>query len=682
MEKIKDGASGLGITVVDGATGLGHTVKSGMHGFGTTVQRGVSGVSEHTVSFKDSISNIHHKKEYDVVDELVEQYEHDIKSSIAGMKYMSQQIESIGTKHWPHYFKSNLKVCELLQNLMGQNSLMFKDIEKYYAQFTHWQAEQLIPSVHPKDKQFLVDSINYELLNYQAMLIRVRDTVVSDWVAFSVDKLGKIKEMSNRLKEILKLIKLRKKKKNELMKLESQISKLMKKTSPLDAKEQAKLNTSDMKLKPATAIFQKLDEKVKTILPHTLSFLDEFIEIISKSIICENSRIFDLIKSNLNDYSVFHGFLSNLEVTQGNFYDELVEQWEKSFDPVRLRLESSISSISEKRPDLIDQEVDPEVKKDSHVTKLWKKATHSITKSNPLKPSDHENGVFGEHQSADPLVSYEKYHNSHLYVSEVYHPTKSISLDDVIVPHSLAPIPFKEVNPAGTNSAPPPLPPRSNTAAAKMLGDRRQSTLSVSNKPSPKSNVGSPFAAVFSPPTISTPSMDTLSSPESDSDTEDLDSTSITSASSTDTVSSFPSEMVENVSSMDGATRNLTKIYNYSKNRIVESPITTTSDYIWPIDHSDDLFLQPVTSETYKLRKYFQFFHSLNKSNGEILEAKFDFKGSHPGDLSFEKGDRIRILYNFPQEKSKAANWLVGIIERTGKQKNETRIGFVPSNFF
>lgn len=100
------------------------------------------------------------------------------------------------------------------------------------------------------------------------------------------------------------------------------------------------------------------------------------------------------------------------------------------------------------------------------------------------------------------------------------------------------------------------------------------------------------------------------------------------------------------------------------------------------------MFAADTSSVTYKLEQLNKFFDKiLNYTDStqierKILQAKYNFAGVEPGDLSFNGGDQVEILFDFQAVdslyNSSNENWLVGMI----KSEQNCRIGFVPSNYF
>lgn len=683
MNKLKDGVSGVSHTVTGGIAGLGHTFQDGYNNAATA---------------KDKLFMRH--KDFDVDDELIDVYKDDINTSVAGLKYLLSQLSHLGKSYWPLLLKTNVKVINTFITLIGAGSLQFKDIDKYYQEFTNWQAENVVPMVHPKERQFLIESVCAELTHYRNTMSQLSARIVQEWGEFiKVTMAPRFKQIIKNLKDTLKLIKLRIRKKFAHEKLQRKTSKLMSKTSPLTDKEQAELNDLEFRTKQALTKYNTVNDKLKSILPHVLAFLEEFVETITTLLICKQMDVYRQIDEALKSFVTFHGLAkmpiesSNATVENNDVYDyaKVIELWEIAIEPIRTLIESSLSIIKDKNPTLADEEMDADVKDPLKLVSFWNKASNSLKKKNPVKPHDNVNGIFGEHQAADPLRSYEKYKNPLIDPPNVYNPGM-ISIDDVVVPHSLQYVEAKDASVAPyaadpsfetvdlngstatstvESKVPPPLPPRSN---------RPLPPLPVSSQPTSPRNLSSPlFAPIFSPPPPQAALLIDIPADEIPSDDDaDLDSDMMSHSLRTSN-SSFRSTLLDS-SNSDDLEKVLMRIYNKSKNDIKQAPIDPSFNPhdISPSDHQDNTLFGDTTSVSYKLWRFNQFFSELEHlraASKEIYVAKCSFKGLEPGDLSFEKGEQVRSLFAFVDDLP--GNWLVGSIDKNGF----SRTGFVPGNY-
>ena len=388
---------------------------------------------------------------------------------------------------------------------------------------------------------------------------------------------------------------------------------------------------------------------MKSILPHALTFLDEFVENLTKLTLCKQLDIYEDINHTLTHYATFHGFLDTESENNIQTYEAIINQWEALITPTRLRIESFVSFIQEKKPDLIDTEIDDK-DKTSKTHKMWNKVTSKVTnKTHNLKSTDHVNGIFNDYLTTDPLDSFKKFQDPMINRSETYHPSKVINIDDVIVPNTNV----------GNASVPPPLPPRSNSTTIK------------NNLKAPVAHVRHHLKRI-----PSNESMESIRSSSEESDNDEITS-----------VSSAASDIMLENSSPEMVNRDLKKIYNSSKNKIKECPIPLVlQDY--KSKNENSMFSADTSSVTYKLEQLNKFFDKILKYTDSIeierkmLQAKYNFEGVEPGDLSFKEGDQVEILFDFQAVdslyNSSNDNWLVGMI----KSEGNSRIGFVPNNYF
>ncbi|EGV66432.1 hypothetical protein CANTEDRAFT_100500 [Yamadazyma tenuis ATCC 10573] len=598
-------------------------IKNNLTHFGNSISTSIG-------SNVSNVKNTFKKKTYDSDDELISQYQHDIKRSIKAMKYILSQIHRMANAGIPKLFKSHMKGVELFSKLIGAGSLHFEGIQEFYHEFDKLQAESETPMVHPKEMDFEVPAINEQIYNYMVSVDRLTSKTLDDWDLFYQENKLRVIEMNDYLKGTLKLISKRNKKQYEYENTHKKLEKLMKKTSQLDDKEQKQMVTLEKKLNQVKYTFEKLDDKTKTILPHVLLLLEEFIDSISKIIFFKQ---YDTLKSIYDTIKYFTTYYGYFDGKDDNDYNTITDAWENAMTPVRLQLETFITIIQEKNPELINQEIDDE-DKTSKATKMWNKVTNKMTEKTFNLKVDKGNGIFNGHLIADQLNAFLEYHNPNSFRSETYFPSKIPKIPDL-------PIIVEENNPL-----PPPLPPRQNTARQQIFSATPRlgvltslpSTPSIASPKSPLSVAGG-FEAKSSMQSIST------------------------------------SQLVEDTKK---GNPKLVKVYNASKNSIGIAPITAplNANIIPPGDNFK------TSSITHKLDEFTEFFDKVlvlePSSERRKFEAKHDFEGVEPGDMSFRKGDHIEIIFEFHDfmEGDNQGIWLVGMNEQ------EHRVGLVPSNYF
>lgn len=600
---------------------------------------------------KNTVS--HHHRDFDNDDELIAHYADDIKHSIKALGFIATQTRKYSTSHLTRVFRSNIRLTEHFLGLIGGHSLQFDGIEKYYDEYDRLQAQQEIPLVHPKERQFLIESVHHELTNYLYSInqLHANATHSADLLAQSVKH--RVGEMTLYLRQILKLTKKRNEKKNSYDKVHKKVNKLMKKTVPLDEKELKELDLLDGSLADASAAYTKYDDKLKSVLPHALALLEEFVDGLVKHILCGQLDIYKDFDTSLRYYCVYHGFTDakyNKDASRAiQEYDAIVDQWELTVTPARLRLESFVSIIHDKNPELLDEQIN-DADKTLAPEKLWTRLTSKmVERKHKLKSKDVANGVFTDYLTADPLAAFEKYQNENYSRLETYHPSKMVSVDEVRVPQALP------------GNTPPPLPPRSNTAKFNPHP----------NRPLPPAPVRLARSG----------SSDSFESIRSDSDVESVGSndTSVT-------LTAVSSNAVAN-SSPEELNKTLVKFYNSAKNDTTAAPVPVRTEDFNNITPAKLDVYDKTCSATFRLDQFHKFFDKLLSVSDaalvqrRVLEAKHDFQGVEAGDLTFKKGDKIEILFDFQAVDTLYSrdnlNWLVGMT--TGEF---SRIGFVPNNYF
>ncbi|EGW32974.1 uncharacterized protein SPAPADRAFT_65992 [Spathaspora passalidarum NRRL Y-27907] len=605
-------------------------------------------VTSLSYNIKDKVT--FHQRDYDKDDELIDIYKHNIKKSISALKYIRSQNHKLAHAYFPKLLSLHGMIIKQFIEIIGPNSLSFKGIEEYYHDFDIAHASEEIPIIHPKEKAISIESINEQLYNYLSTIESLKFRITTDWDIHDQSMELRISEMGKYLKNALKLIKKRNKKRNEQDITHRKIEKLNKKNIPLDEKDQNELVKLETKYMEIERVFNGYNNRTLSVLPHVVLFLDEFVETITKLLFCQQLSTYKHIMAVLNDFSEFYGML------EGDSYQTIIDQWETASTSTRLQIESFITVIHDRNPELLDQEIDGE-DKSSKAHTLWAKMTSRIKeKKHIVKSKDHENGVFNDLLEIDPLDAFAKFQDPKMNINETYHPHKKIDIDDVIVPQVL------QNEKSLPKAPPPPLPPRENTTAHAIYNF---------DKPLP-STPYSPYSTGFYSNTTNNYSNDSLESLLTDDEDEESNS----SKSSLSSNSTHPSMFYSNTD--NPLDKQLRKIYNSSKNDIRAAPIPDHSQDITPPEQ-----IENTSSITYKLDKFEKFFHKLDiNKESTTRTAKYDFHGQEPGDLSFKKGDQIEIIFDFQSVDTlynqDNLNWLIGI----SKTENNYRMGFVPNNYF
>lgn len=599
--------------------------------------------------------NLGHKT-YSADDDLLSQFAKDIKTTESALNFYLAQCGRVASTYWPHVFKAATKAALLLVELMGEDALHFDDIQKYYNQFDLLQAHSESFKVHPKERQLAVPSIQHELAHFHAMLVLLEERVVSEAQRHAQVTKAKVQAIAPQLKHIRKILAKRDTQRGELAKIEKKIANLSRKAS-LDPKAHQDLDDLEFKQKVLSAAFNATNSRLKMVLPEQLLLIEEFVDALTKWNLCHHAQTLEEVFRTFEYFSVFHGFTSGLEdgkLTQT--YDAIKDQWEAQATKARLQVESMFLVIYSKNPDLIDKEVDAG---DSRLraTQAWSHMTEKAReKTHKVKAKDLQNGVFGDYMIADPLRSYLRYQDPALNKADTYL-EKLIDYSDVHI-----------VTPARVS--PPPLPPRDDSHRILLLSPNPQ-----------HSHLSSPM----SPDVCSTQEFGTtpLSSLRHNASSDSVSSLqSEISLSSAEAESATTQSLELSNFSLQRSERELIKLYNSAKNDIVEAPVLP-SKYA-DLEHLHlDIFASP-NSISYKLNELNSFFskalsHS-EHSEKVFLTAKKGFEGIEPGDLSFEAGETVEVIFDLQlvstSYSSDGRNWFVGAV---GEHR---RVGFAPSTYF
>lgn len=640
--------SGLG----KGLSSFGHTVKDKSTSFGhTVVDKGSSighNVKDRSLSLGYSIKDhAYRRKNYSVDDELLDHVYHDLKQSIKALKYISAQQKRFSKRYWPWVFKSMTRTTKGFIDLAGEHSLEFDGIEEYYDAFDKIQESLELFAMHPTERQRTISSINFALTNFLITVNHIRDRVVQD--SEELTELVQLKndEMRLQLKYLTRSLKMRTKRKIQYLDLHRKTEKLMKKNTPLLEKEELELKSLETKTQGAKEIYENINSRLKLILPENIALLEEYIELITKLIISSQTQAYEFIESEIHDYVRFHGFVSQpSEPLESSLnYTEIIDTWEALVTPTKIRIESFVSSIHDKNPENVGDEIESK-DKSSRMQKALLLVTHKVTdKLHNVKPKDHVHGIFSEDLTADPLRSFLKYQSSELNQAENYHPQRTLALSEVYVAKR-------------DKKTPPALPPRDDFHPINLSPH-------VGQISSPIRGQGSDMN-------------DSNDSPDSDSDL------SLSTDKSDDDESILSTDALTVDLTPDSSVKKLKKIYNESKNDIKAVPLTYTE---WPDFKLHKDVFDKTNSIAYKLIELNKFFETAldrtkdgdNQAADERV-ALDDFKGEEPGDLSFKEGDVIDVILDLQKVNvsylEKDENWFIGATN----DSEHRRVGFAPSS--
>lgn len=556
-------------------------------------------------------------------DELLKQVDHDLKASVKALKFISSQTHKRAKKTWPYIFRRLSRVGKVWLSLLGEKLLEFPEMQKFYDEFDRLQALLEHFSVHPKERQFYLELLEVEISSFLATVAALEPSVISQAERLDQTVKARNDRMVAELQRCLKAIKARDKHKSHFFSVRRKLDKLLKKLAALEAKEQKEIASLQQELEQASARFEASNSSAKLILPQLLLLFEEYVDLICKYIVSQETQMLEETSKAFSFYAVHHGFAAGTPE-----YPDITDSWESAATPARLQVESFVKTLLDKNPDLLDREVDDKDHK-SRLLKMWLLLTQKLERKHSVKATDHVNGVFSDYTTADPLQTFKKYYNPHVHKLQTYHPEKMIDWTDIY--------PEKP-----EKHAPPPLPPRDDT---------RHFSLTVL-LPVP-------------------PSFGGFSRSESSDSLASLVSTEASLILEDETVSL---DFLGN-SDADKASKAVAELINSHKNEITKAPITSHKK---PLRRHNFHQTDTVSLRLLVMQRFFQ--QALANGKLESRTATRDFPGFEPGDLAFKAGDQVDILVDLQDFAVSAdpdgPNWLVGA---AGEPR---RIGFVPNNYF
>lgn len=667
----------------------------------------------HKVDLKDNLTllgSTFKPSHFDLDDEIINGFKLKTSQAIDCLKYLRKNIHRLANSYWPRLFLRNKSVAELFLQLIGP--MTYKGIEEYYTDFDRESALLETLAIHPKEKETINESVSVTLQNYLSSLETVKYEVELKWKKLDVSSKAQLNEMIGQLNGILQLIKKRKV-------IQVRISNSKHKLDKLEGKDMA-LETISVELAEHNEDFANISHKLKSLLPQVFALLEEFVDDMTKLVLCLHQESFEIVRRELKQYVSFEGL-------HAESYEDVADQWETSMVEPTAKLEDFLGETTPKK-DLFSFSL----------------------KFKDRKFKGKQKMMFDD--SSDPLVEMVKFIDPEMFPLEVelvvreHYPEKIPMKDTIAVnvapqnevssaditqtstppitptdfavtaPRTPAPPPSREAPPLPARDV-PPLPERIGIALPDLtlpvlnfdlpglntiltnitlpgislngiilpvnssfppLPPRENSTL---NNPHTYPNSPSslpPLPARSKPlPLISANQVRTpLPRTPLQTSYEDIESSASETSSIISDIS-LDSDVMRN-STPDYVNEKIKIMYNSSKNDIRNAPIPHESSK-YDIHLTN---METASSATYKLQRFNQFFEHVvgsvtEDSDTKMAVAKHTFKGTEVGDLSFNKGDPLEILLDFQKVSSlyvNGNNWLVGATEGG-------RIGFIPSNY-
>ncbi|OBA24071.1 hypothetical protein METBIDRAFT_36082 [Metschnikowia bicuspidata var. bicuspidata NRRL YB-4993] len=553
--------------------------------------------------------------------ELFSAFAHDVAQCVEAVEFLAAQNDRILAKYWPALCQDNAAVAMLFGDLVGEHSLEFKGMDTLYA--------------------------SYEVAAYSKMAAVLEDEARALWEPFVRLSTSKIHTLLVHLKHIQGRLKLCDSLHAKCVALEKLVLKLEKKL--LADSDGTKVNDTQIAdaraaLALASARYAALNAKLRATLPESMLLIEEFVSTLVNWTLCRHREVAQNFARKSHALCQFYGLLDRQTNTTMQIPVSIVEQWEAEATPTRLRIESLLLAVHSKNPELLNEEIQG---KDSslRITKTWLKITLKVKdKHHQVKPADRAAGIFHVHQTADPLRSYIQFRRKDAALLKAYPVSDSAQ-------KSLPQTPV-------LCKTPPPLPPRDETGLVRI-------------KP---------------PPIVHT--RESPSSPSNAADTlSPLISTSFTFDEEDTRMSLVGILTTENLYS-DIVTEKLIKLYNAQRNEITEAPISPRASMLavdtWDYALADQADVND--SETMKLIKIQRFYDTIMACHlpVQVVTAEESYAGEEPGDLSFEAGEKVEVLFdlqlNIMTYNKGGDNWVLGAVPSS--TDGGARMGFAPKTYF
>lgn len=167
--------------------------------------------------------------------------------------------------------------------------------------------------------------------------------------------LSNIKEARECLKSVQKILIKREHKKVDFDRHSNSLQKMLKKRhsggEALTEKEQAAIAKQEQDLDAATEVFHEIDEKVKTTVPYVLTYMSEFLNLITASLYMTQLKVFEEAQRLLAQFSQQQGLAGKLVFSGDTFdgepddYLKILDGWEERFLVIQPRCEQGITTI-------------------------------------------------------------------------------------------------------------------------------------------------------------------------------------------------------------------------------------------------------------------------------------------------------------------------------------------------
>ncbi|GME73969.1 unnamed protein product [Ambrosiozyma monospora] len=347
-------------------------------------------------------------------DELISQWEHDIKTAVAGLEFLQSQ-----QKKWKTTWSTLL---ENYLDIVDSFSLFHKPMDRLDEYFVADENEsdnmKLKKRDTEPDEQVILDdneqftNITTHELKQSKRLFLMICSKVNNKVEVSQKKIDQhCEEMKTHLNNVLRLITKRNHKKTDYDMSHNSVQKMLGTAQP----ERSRLEQGKHELDETTRVYNDLNQKVKMILPQVMSTLSEFLNKLTLKAYYQNIEVYKTFVHNIHRYAVLQGLLSTKlsELTYEQLISEFHEQYilaENGISELEL-LKQHKQDVKEKTVQAMSSGASTVMETTASLTgTLYTKAVNrnqklnfrTMTIENPVKPYSKD-GMFSGRAVNDPI---------------------------------------------------------------------------------------------------------------------------------------------------------------------------------------------------------------------------------------------------------------------------------------
>lgn len=255
-------------------------------------------------------------------DILFKQWEHDIKTALAGLEYLKLENQK-WKKFWISVITNFIQVIEIFRDL--------------HCELEHAHGADGAVAEKPIDKNEEFTSVTIHELEQAgklASIILERTTRLAEDSSDSF--FAKCNEMIHTLKGAEKLITKRSHKKIDYDMKSNKVDSTLKGSIKTD-KDKVKLESEQQKLTESEVIYKDLNDKIKLVMPEILANLSEFISKLTYKLYFSNLDILNFIQRNVEKFDRIHGIASDSKFL---VYDDIITDFNGLYSQAQIKLEN------------------------------------------------------------------------------------------------------------------------------------------------------------------------------------------------------------------------------------------------------------------------------------------------------------------------------------------------------